>query len=295
MTNIVSLSAVSNKFLNNDNHLNIAAVQELEGKIQAIVKALPVTNEKGKVLKRPIPEQCFTVNRRKKIEKFNSAKNNAGDLTYLTKRAIPVKASRQLTERGSIRNMALLTIYPVDKMEKVYGDDPFAKLRKTIKECVSAMNTHMKRADKTKEGVTKERVKNREIANTAFTKAIKAFRKVLADAGIDMDKDLVESKGMMGQTILLRMGKDDVVSIGKSDISKFKEAKRKAAEAEDDDAPKKKKIGAGKAAKKITEKVKSKSSKKVVEKPAKKKLKSSKSSKDVGAVSKLKKKKKVSR
>lgn len=259
---IVSLSASSNKFLNNDNHLNVAAVKELEDKIQAIVKGLPVTNAKGKVIKLPIPEQTFTVNRRKKIEKFDSAKNNKGDLNYLAKRALPVKATRRLTDRGSIRNMALLTIFPADKMTKAYGEDPFAKLRKSIKECVSAFNTHMKRADKTKESVTKEKTKIRDTNNAAYAKAIDAFKSVLEEAGFDMDKDMIESTSMMGKTVLLRVGKGLVVSIGKSDEEKFKAAKKKAAE-QDDDAPAKKKVG-----------IKSKKSVKE-EKPAKKKVKTS--------------------
>lgn len=284
---IVSLSAVSNKYLNNDNHLNVAAVKELEDKIQAIVKDLPVTNAKGKVIKRPIPEKTFTVNRRKKIVKFDSAANNRGDLNYMGKRALPVKETKRLTDRGSIRNMALLTIYPADKMEKAYGDDPFAKLRKSIKEAVSAFGTHMKRAEKTKEGVNKEKTKLRDANNAAYSKAIEAFRKVLKGAGVDVDADLVESKGMMGKTVLFRVGKEDVVSIGKADIAKFKAAKKAASEADDgDDAPKKKKIGAKKVGVKTKASKEEKSSKTSKVKKSSKEGKIKKSSKE----GKLKKK-----
>ena len=277
MSVIVSLSATSNKFLNNDNHLNVAAVQELENNIQAIVKGLPVTNAKGKVIKMPIPEKTFTVNRRKKIMKFDSAANNRGDLNYLTKRALPVKETKRLTDRGSIRNMALLTIYPADKMEKAYGEDPFRKLRKTIKEAVSAFGTHMKRADKTKESVKKEKVKNRDASNAAHAQAVKALRVVLKKAGFDLEKDLVESSGIGGKAILLRLDKENVVAIGKSDMTKFKAAKKKAAEAGDEDEAPKKKIGAKKtvASKKVakadkTEKTSKVKKSKKEEKPAKK-------------------------
>lgn len=247
---IISLSTASNKFLNNDNHLNIAVVKELEDKIQGIVKALPVVNAKGKPIKLPIPERTFTVNRRKKIEKFDSAKNNRGDLNYLAKRALPVKDAKRLTDRGAVRNMALLTIFPVDKMTKAYGEDPFLKIRKTIKEAVSAFTTHMKRAGKTTESVKKEKTKNRDESNKAHSVALKAFFALLGETDFDMDKDLIESSGMGGKAVLLRVGKNDVISIGKSDITKFKAAVKKAAEADDeDDAPAKKKIGAKKSTK----------------------------------------------
>lgn len=278
MSVIVSLSATSNKFLNNDNHLNVAAVTELENNIQTIVKGLPVLNAKGKVIKLPIPEKTFTVNRRKKVLKFDSAANNRGDLNYLTKRALPVKESKRLTDRGAIRNMALLTIFPADKMEKAYGEDPFRKLRKTIKEAVSAFNTHMKRAEKTKESVKKEKVKNRDASNVSHEKAVKALRVVLKKAGFDLDKDLVESSGIGGKAILLRLDKENVVAIGKSDMLKFKTAKKKAADAENGDAAPAKKIGAKKVVGKKSSKsapVETKKVKKVKkaskeEKPAKK-------------------------
>jgi hypothetical protein len=276
---IVSLSASANKFLNNDNHLNVAAVTELENNIQTIVKGLPVLNAKGKVIKLPIPEKTFTVNRRKKVLKFDSAANNRGDLNYLTKRALPVKETKRLTDRGAVRNMALLTIFPADKMEKAYGEDPFRKLRKTIKEAVSAFNTHMKRAEKTKESVKKEKVKNRDASNAAHDKAVKALRLVLKKAGFDLDKDLVESSGIGGKAILLRLDKENVVAIGKSDMLKFKTAKKKVADAANGDAEPAKKIGAKKVGKKVVGKKSSKSApvetkkvKKVKkeEKPAKK-------------------------
>lgn len=274
---LVSLSAVSNKFLNNDNHINMQAVTELNDKINAILKGLPVVNAKGKPIKMPIPDATYTVKRRAKIVKFDSAANNRGDLNYLAKRALPVKKTRRLTDRGAIRNMAVLTVYPVDKMTKAFGEDPFAKLRKSIKEAEAAFEKHSKRADKTKESVKSEKTKIRDASNALFSKAISAFKKVLGDTDIDMDRDLVESSGMGGKTVLLKLDKDLVVSIGKSDMTKFKAARAKAAEG--DDAPKK-----GFGAKKTVGTKKSKSTKE--EKPAKKVKKVAKEEKKVKKVKK---------
>lgn len=272
MSKETSQSASSNKFLNPDNHLNVPAIKELEDKIQGILKGLPVTNAKGKVIKQPIPERTFTVNRRKRIEKFDSAKDKRGDLNYLAKRALPVKSTKRLTDRGSIRNMALLTIYPADKMEKAYGEDPFLKLRKTIKEAVSAFEKHMKRADKTKESVKTQKTKIRDASNELFAKAVSAFKKVLKGTNVDMDKDLIESSGMGGKTVLLKLDKELVVSIGKSDMTKFKAAKQKAADAANGIEPKsgfgaKKKVA---KAEKTSKKVKKASKEEKVVKKVKK-------------------------
>lgn len=269
---LISTSDVSNEFLSNDKLLNVAAVEALEAEIQTIVKQLPLLSEKGKVRKLPIPEQTFIVNRRKKVEKFDAEKNKADNLAYLGKRAIPVKASRRLTDRGARLNRALLTIYPEDKMAKVYGDDPMANLRKRMRTAVKALNIHIERIAMVKAKVGVARVATREQNTEIFDKALKALRKMLTGAGID-SKNLVESKGMMGKTILLKIDKDNVVSIGRSDPEKFSAAVKAAAAAESE--PAKKKVKKGDKEEKSGKKgLKSKSDKKASKKedaPAKKK------------------------
>jgi hypothetical protein len=224
---IVSLSASSNNFLNNDNHLNVAKVQELNGKIKEALKELPTVNEKGKAIKPPKPLTTYTIKRKAKIVKFDSALNNAGNLTYLARRAIPVKECKRLTERGAVRNLDILTVY--DK--EVIGD----KLYKQCKEAMAAMKTHMGRADKTKESVKKEKLVIRDANNKEFARGVAAFKKFLKAAGVDLGKDLVESSGGMGgKAVLFRLDKETVVSIGRSDTSKFKAAKKAAEEAGDE-------------------------------------------------------------
>lgn len=245
---IVSLSASNNAFLNNDNHLNVAKVQELNGKIKDIIKALPTVNEKGKAIKPPKPVATYTIKRKAKIVKFDSAMNNAGNLTYLARRALPVKETKRLTERGAVRNVDILTVYDKEILGKLYGQ---------VKEAVSAIQTHMKRADKTKDSVKKEKSVIRDANAKEFDRCAKVFRAFLKKAGVDVDKDLVQtSGGLGGKAVLFRLDKETVISMGRSELSKFKAAQKAAAEAGDDDedeAPVKK-------SKKI-EKTKTKSSK----------------------------------
>ena len=42
------------------------------------------------------------------------------------------------------------------------------------------------------------------------------------------DRDMVESTGMFGKTVLIKVGPQSVISIGKSDLAKFNAAKRAA-------------------------------------------------------------------
>lgn len=248
---IVALAATKNAFLNNDNHLNVAKIQELNGKIKEIIKGLPTTKENGKPIKPPKPTQTFVIKRKAKIVKFDSALNNSGNLTYLARRALPVKETKRLTERGAVRNIDILTVYDKEILGKLAGP---------VKEAVAAIGIHMKRADKTKDSVKKEKTVIRDANAKEFDRCAKVFKAFLKANGVDVDKDLVQtSGGLGGKAVLLRLDKDTVVSIGRSEMTKFKAAKKAAAEAGDDEeeAPKKsKKIGTKKADKASTGKKK---------------------------------------
>ena len=233
---IVALAATNNNYLNNDNHLNVAKVQELNTMVKEALKELPTTNEKGKAIKPPKPTATFVIKRKAKIVKFDSAMNKNGNLTYLARRALPVKEVKRLTERGAVRNVDILTVY--DK--EVLG----SKLAAKVKEAVSAIQTHMKRADKTKDSVKKEKTVIRDANAKEFDRCAKVFRAFLKENGVDVEKDLVQtSGGLGGKAVLLRLDKDTVVSIGRSEMAKFKAAKKAAAEAAEeaeDEAPAKK-------------------------------------------------------
>lgn len=201
----VSTSA-ANAYLDADNHLNVARVEALNTAIQK--KVGKNTEEKTTMV--------FKIPRKAKIAKYSTGKANKGDLKYLGQRAVKISAAKRMSDASLIKNKPLLMVY--DK--RVIGDALAAK----AKMAASAINTHMKRAGKTKTMVTKEKGKLRDAANKDFDGAMVAFQKIVAAGGLN-PSDMVVTTGMMGKTVLLRVGKDMVVSVGKSDMKRFKAAK----------------------------------------------------------------------
>ncbi len=202
----VSTSA-TNPYLDADMHLNVGRVEALNEAIQK--KVGKNTDAKTTAV--------YRVSRKSKTAKYSAGKANKNDLKYLGQRALKVGLARRIGESSLIKNKPLLMIYDKETM----GDALAAK----AKMAASAINTHMKKADKTKTMVTKEKGKLRDVANKDFDASIVAFKKMLSDSGLDMDKALVESTGMMGKTVLLNLGGGMVVSIGKADMKRFKAAK----------------------------------------------------------------------
>lgn len=214
---IVALAATANPYLDEDSHLNVARIQALNVLVgNAFDKA---QDESAKPIR---AVQTFVISRKAKPAKFSSALNRKGDLKYLTQRALKIGVVKRMTERSSIRNMPLLAVYDAT----IIG----APLAAKVKQAVSAINTHLKRADKTKTSVTKVKTKIRDEANATFEKSVDLIRKALTAGGVK-DADMVIGTSMFGKTMMVKLGADNVISIGKSDIAKFRAAKKTAAEA----------------------------------------------------------------
>lgn len=157
----------------------------------------------------------YTIPRRAKPTKHSAAKHKAVDIKYLGQRAIKVSLKKRMTPAGAIRNIPLLTV--------VEGAGVPAALKAQIKQAQAALNSHMKKTDSVKTKVAAKRTKLRSEADKEFDKALTAFRAILTTAGVK-PTDLIESKGMMGRTVLLKVGGLSVVSIGRSDMTRFKAA-----------------------------------------------------------------------
>lgn len=218
----VTAAAGSNPYLDSDNHLNIEKVMALQAKVKAVEADFPTENDKGRAIKPPKPVQTFIIARKAKPIKASAALQKKGDLKYLTRRAVKVGTVKRLTEKSAIRNLPLLTVYEPALM---------GKLAASVKQAVSAILKHQKSADKTKAGVTKVKTKVRDASNKVFDGSLKKLQAILSAGGLK-DKDLVMSKGMYGMSMLVNLGGDNVISIGKSDPAKFKDARKAAATAE---------------------------------------------------------------
>ena len=99
------------------------------------------------------------------------------------------------------------------------------------KKAITAANMHNRKANSVVTKVKTEKGKMRDAANAVFDQSISMFRALMEDAGVK-ETDMVESTGMMGKTLLLRLSKDNVVSIGKADAKRFAAAVKAAKEAE---------------------------------------------------------------
>ena len=214
---IVALAATANPFLDEDSHLNVARVQALNAQVTAAFGKAQDDSAK------PIRAvQTFVISRKAKPVKFSSALNRKGDLKYLTQRALKIGVVKRMTERSSIRNMPLLAVYD----SAVIG----APLAAKVKQAMSAINTHLKRADKTKTSVGKVKAKIRDEGNAMFNESIALLSKILGAGGLK-DSDKVIGTSMFGKTMLVKLSADNVVSVGKSDIAKFRAAQKAAKEA----------------------------------------------------------------
>lgn len=220
---IVALSAVAvaaeaNPYLDVDGHFNLTKIQALNEKVDKAVAKFVAANTDQKP---PKPDAVYVIPRKAKPVKYSKTLEAKKDLKYMTSRAIKVTVVKRVTEAGTIRNLPILSSY--DK--SVIG-----ALAPEVKTAISALTKHHNKSLKTKEAVTKIRTKVREEGDAALDQAVALLKTALGDK--IGENDLIESKGMMGRSILLKIGKDSVVTIGKSDIARFRAAVKAAKESE---------------------------------------------------------------
>lgn len=209
----VALAASTNPFLDADNHLNVARVQALNVQVTAAFnKAQDAAPKPLKAL------QTFVISRKAKPAKYSAGMEKKADLKYLTQRALKIGVVKRMTERSAIRNMPLLA---------VYDNAVLGALAAKVKQAVSAIAMHLKRADKTKLSVGKVKTKLRDAANKSFDSSITALKALLVGGGLK-ESDMVIGTSMFGKNMMVKLGADLVVSIGKSDIDKFKAAVKAA-------------------------------------------------------------------
>ena len=161
----------------------------------------------------------YYIPRKAKPIKHSATKANKGDLKYLTQRATKVILRKRATDNP---NYTLLL--PVLAPGVTVPD----MLKQQIKQAAAALNQHIRKSETVKGKVGKERAKLRAVEDKAFQASLKSFKEILRAGGVK-DTDIVESKGIFGRTVLVKFGPEDVVSIGKSDLSKFRAAKKAAA------------------------------------------------------------------
>jgi hypothetical protein len=198
-----SESAVANPFLYADGLLNFDAVTRLQVKVAASLKAAPETKIVG----------TFVTKRRAKPVKYSAAQATKADHKYLVARATKVVLRKRLTPESLARVAVLL---------QLTADPKFAA---AFKQAQVAVTRHQKKCETILGKVTKEKGKIRDAANATFDKSVVLLRTQLASL---KPTDIVESMGMMGKSVVVRLGPDNYVTVGKADKARFAAATKAA-------------------------------------------------------------------
>lgn len=216
LSSVTSLSAVApNAFKGPDGLLNFDAVFKLNTRVQSAIKT--VAAKTGSAV--PVSEYYVVAVKAKPI-KYSVSLEKKDDLKYHTRRATKIAIRKRLAAGSEARVTVVLTI--IDKKSGV----PLALVAQ-VKEAQKAILAHMKKAVKSKEVITKKRGKIRDASNESFEASVGHLKEILLAGGIKEDA-IVESSGMFGKSVLVKLTSEYVVSIGKADIARFNAARKAA-------------------------------------------------------------------
>lgn len=214
---IISESAVSaNPFISADGLLNFDAVAKLQEKVAGVIKASVPTKktpdaEPAKVV------AVYVKKRTAKPVKYSVAMQKKGDHKYLVARATKIAMRKRLAPEALARVAVVLQV--IETEDKT--------LAANLKKAVAAINSHVKKLERVVAKVTTEKGKLRDAANAVFDKSVGLLKEKLLSAGVK-EADIVEATGMMGKTVLVRLSKENIVSIGKADATRFAAAVKAA-------------------------------------------------------------------
>ena len=201
-----STSAVS-AYTAADGLLNFVKVAALQAKVAAAVKEAAKTDTPLK------PTGTYVMKRRAKPVAYSARLEAKKDLKYRAARAIKIALRKRVTPESLARVAFVLQVI----------DHP--KLGAEIKSAATAINNHMKRTEKHVAKISTEKGKLRDAKNAVFEKSVSLLRSKLVEAGFK-ESDIVESTGMMGKTLLVRLGADNYVSVTSADKVRFSAAVR---------------------------------------------------------------------
>lgn len=195
-------SATANAYKNEDGMLDFDAVAKLQQQVLALIKKDPAIK----------PTNYFVISTKAKPIKYSAASHKKDDLSYLSRRATKVATRARLSTKA----VTILSVLDAK-------DSP--ALKDKIKQAVAAINAHIKKIETVKTTITKKKGAIRDASNAAFEKALVVLKEVLLDGGVK-ESNIIESTGMFGKSVLVKLDATNVVSIGKSDTTKFNAAKK---------------------------------------------------------------------
>jgi len=204
--------STANPYLSADGLLDFSKIATLQGRVEKLIKeaSKPARGEGG--VAQPIkPTAIYVMKRRAKPVQFRASLHEKGDLKYRAGRAIKVAMRKRLAPESLARVAVVLQVI----------DD--AKLNPLLKQAVSALTQHMKRTEKHVAKISTEEAKIRDAANSVFDTSAAMLKTVLLTGGLK-DSAILEAQGMMGKTVLIKLGTDNYVSVTKADKARWSAA-----------------------------------------------------------------------
>jgi hypothetical protein len=206
-------AAAPNSFKGPDGLLNFDAVFKLQTQVESMIQKAIDAGKDVKVV------GYYVVNAKAKHIKYSALLEKKDDLKYLTRRAINIATRKRIMPASAAKIKIVMTL--------VEGKDVPAAFKAKIKEAVSAIIQHLKKLVKAKATLTKKKGKVRDDSNASFNASIEHLRAILINGGIKEDA-IVETTGMFGKSVLVKLSSEYVVSIGKADLTRFAAAKKAA-------------------------------------------------------------------
>lgn len=167
----------------------------------------------------PTPIGYYVASRKAKQAKFDSAKDKASNSAYLKRRALKVATRKKLSD-------AVVQILPVFAKGALPKD-----LETSLNAVIAEVKKHITATDKVRARADKAAGVAREERQAAFGEMAGAVREMLVGAGVK-EANIIQSSGIGGASILVKLPNGSVASIGVSTTAAFNNAKKAAAAAE---------------------------------------------------------------
>lgn len=209
-TNIsMSAEATPNKFLDPDGLLNVTAIMKLaQGLEPKIQKEEAATGFIYYVVSAKL----------KKGIRYSASLEKKNDLKYKSGRAFKIVARTRRSSPLSSKNAILLTV-PSKEVLSTFTDSQ----KQQLKLAVSAIKSHIRKSVSVSNKISKVKASIRNDNGKIFDSSIDLLREAL---GENSRVGMVKSQGIMGKSILLKLGPDNVVNVTHSDISRYRAAVR---------------------------------------------------------------------
>jgi hypothetical protein len=209
----VSVSA-ANPYLSADGLIDVAALTKLANRIMTANGKIPESASRAKL----ISPTFYTA---KPAEKYSASLEKKNDHKYKTLRGQQVKSRTKLPPAGSSIKFKLLLPALLEGADKTVAAE--------VRKAVSAINSHNKKAVKVVDKVKTEKGKIRDAANKEFDANVDVVTQILLAGGIK-ETGIAVGQSMFGKVVHVKLPNGGVISIGKSDTSKFNAAKKSGGE-----------------------------------------------------------------